>query len=127
MGRITDHRNPLSVDISCVPDHSSDRTVDHALHICPECGSCLVQATSWEQVEDRSGWRVWRRCPECEWAGQSLHGEDAIDAFDQQLDLGSQELVGELRTMEHANMSELAATFVFALDNDLIGADDFVR
>jgi hypothetical protein len=95
------------------------------LHICPECGSCLVQPTCWEQTEDRARWRVWRRCPECEWACQGVHGESEIDAFDEQLDLGAHELADELKALEHANMVAMAAAFVAALAADLICADDF--
>lgn len=127
MGRITDHRNPLGVDIAAMAESSPDKTVDLTLHVCPACGSGLVQPTAWEQLDGRNGWIVSRRCPECEWWGQSVHDEVEIDAFDEQLDLGSQELAGELRALEHANMSELARTFIAALHQDLIGADDFAR
>lgn len=102
-----------------------DKTADRSLHVCPGCGSRLVQPTSWEQEEDRSHWRVWRRCPECEWACESVHNEVEIDAFDEQLDLGAHELADQLRSLEHANMSEMATSFVVALYSDLIGADDF--
>ena len=96
------------------------------LHVCPECGSCLVQPTCWEQAGDRTHWRVWRRCPECEWSCQRASTARAeIDAFDEQLDLGAHELADELRALEHANMSAMADAFVAALDVDLIGADDF--
>jgi hypothetical protein len=102
-----------------------NETADRSLHICPECGSNLVQPVSWQQEEQRYHWRVWRRCPECEWACEAVHDEVAIDAFDEQLDLGSQELTNELRALEHANMSEMAAAFIHAIDRDLITADDF--
>ena len=95
------------------------------LHICPECGSDLVQPTCWEQAGDRSHWRVWRRCPECEWICQGVHDEDEIDAFDEALDHGAHELADELRALEHANMSAMADAFAAALAADLIGADDF--
>lgn len=85
----------------------------------------LVQPTCWEQDGDRSHWRVWRRCPECEWVGDGVHSEVAIDAYDEQLDLGSIELSDQLRTLEHANMSEMAGAFVISLERDLIGPGDF--
>jgi hypothetical protein len=96
-----------------------------ALHVCPQCGSCLVQPTCWEQAGDRVHWRIWRRCPECEWSHQGVHGEGEIDAFDEQLDLGAQELADELKALELANMADMAESFVTALGADLIGADDF--
>ena len=78
---------------------SSDKTPRQSanLHICPDCGSCLVHPLCWEQAGDRSHWRVWRRCPECEWSSQGVYGEHEIDAF------------------------------VTALASDLITADDFAR
>jgi hypothetical protein len=96
------------------------------LHVCPQCGSCLVQPTCWEQqAGDRTRWRVWRRCPECEWFCQGVHGEREIDDFDEQLDLGAHELADELKALEHANMADMADAFVVALTTDLISADDF--
>lgn len=95
------------------------------LHICPRCSSRLVQPTCWEQAGDRSHWRVWRRCPECEWTSQGVHDEREIDAFDEQLDLGAHELAEELRILEQENMAAMVETFATALDADLIGADDF--
>ena len=108
-------------------DRSPDETLELTLHVCPACSSALVQPVSWKQEGERRGWLISRRCPECEWSGESVHSEVEIDAFDEQLDLGAQELAGELRAMEHANMSELARTFIRALHQDLIGADDFCR
>lgn len=102
-----------------------DTAASPSLHICPDCGSGLVQPTSWEQESNRSHWRVWRRCPECEWASEGVHDEVAIDAFDEQLDLGAHELAGELHALEHANMCEMADAFIVALWQDLIGPEDF--
>jgi hypothetical protein len=95
------------------------------LHVCPRCDSVLVQPTRWEQAEDRTHWRLWRRCPECEWHSDAVHGEVEIDAFDEELDLGTQALAGELREMERENMEYVAETLGAALDADLITADDF--
>ena len=103
----------------------AEETVDRSLHICPQCGSGLVQPTCWRQEGGRSQWRVWRRCPECEWGGEGVHNEPEIDAFDEQLDLGAHELAAQLRTLEHQNMSEMTDTFIVAIWSDLITADDF--
>jgi hypothetical protein len=124
MRRNTDLRNPLLLDIERM-QKPGDETAAPTLHICPECGSGLVQPTSWQQEGDGSRWRVWRRCPECEWACVSVHDVVAIDAYDEQLDLGSHELANQLRVLERANMSEMADAFVAALRADLITADDF--
>jgi phage-related protein len=103
----------------------SSETGDRSLHVCPECGSKLVQPVSWQQEKESCQWRVWRRCPECEWTCEAVHDEVAIDAFDEQLDLGSHALADELRALEHANMREMTESFIQAMDGDLITADDF--
>jgi hypothetical protein len=125
MRRITDHRNPLRLDSAVMAEPSPNETVDRSLHVCPDCGSALVQPTYWEQQENRCHWRVWRRCPECEWTSDGIHNEVEIDAFDAQLDLGSHELLDQLHSLEYANMREMADAFVMALGHDLISADDF--
>lgn len=108
-------------------EHTPDGAFDSPLHVCPECGSDLVQPIWWEQEADRSHWRLWRRCPECEWTTANVHNEVEVDDYDEQLDLGARELANELRALEHANMSEMVNAFITALGNDLISADDFSR
>jgi hypothetical protein len=100
-------------------------TATAGLHVCPRCESPLVQPTCWEQAEDRGHWRLWRRCPECEWHSNEVHGEAAIDAFDEELDHGTQALVEVLREIERENMQYVAETLGAALEADLITADDF--
>jgi hypothetical protein len=105
--------------------HTSQTKTATGLHVCPQCGSRLVQPTCWEQTADRFHWRVWRRCPDCEWSCDSIHGEREIDDFDEQLDIGTHQLAEELRALERDNMAQMAAAFVTALEADLITADDF--
>lgn len=125
MRRFTDRRNLLLLDSHGMAEPETDKTTDRPLHICPDCGSALVQPTFWQKEEGRTHWRVWRRCPECEWADDAVYGEAAIDAYDEQLDSGSRELADQLRVLEHANMSEMAESFIRAIASDLITADDF--
>lgn len=95
------------------------------LHVCPVCASCLVQPTRWEQAERRGHWRLWRRCPECEWRCDEIHGEREIDAYDEALDDGAEELAAELEALERESMKEVVQAFATALEADLITADDF--
>ncbi len=125
MGRNTDNHGRPDGDIGAMGEKASGKPAAASLHICPRCGSGLVQPTCWEQVADRTRWRVWRRCPECEWSTNSVHNEVEIDAFDEQLDDGAHALADELRAMERVNMSMMVEVFLVALRNDLIGADDF--
>jgi len=108
--------------------HKASRTTtktEAGLHVCTECGSNLVQPTRWEQTAKRGHWRLWRRCPECEWRSDGIHGEAEIDAFDEALDDGAEALAVELRELEHEGMRAIAETFAAALAADLITADDF--
>jgi hypothetical protein len=97
----------------------------HGLHVCPACGSGLVQPTCWEQADERGHWRLWRRCPECEWQCNAIHGEREIDAYDETLDLGTMALNEVLKALEQENMKHIVETFSVALGADLITADDF--
>jgi hypothetical protein len=111
-----------------MPETSPDKSQPTAaLHLCPCCGSGMVQPLAWEPAGGRTTWRVWRRCPECDWRADGVYDEAAIEAYDELLDRGAHELAAELRELERANMAELAETFVAALDADLIGADDVAR
>jgi hypothetical protein len=103
----------------------TDTKTETGLHVCPGCGSTLVQPTRWEQTAKRGLWHLWRRCPECEWRSDGVHGEAEIDAFDEQLDDGAEALATELRELQHETMREIVETFAAALAADLITADDF--
>src|SRR6476646_10917963 len=127
MGPFTDNRTRFSDDIAVMAEPSPQKTAAPPLHCCPCGGSNLGQPISLEQASDRSSWRVGRRCPECELLGESVHSIPEIDAFDEQLELGSREMADALRSLEHANMGEMAAVFIYALADNLIGADDFGR
>ncbi len=98
---------------------------DTGLHVCSECGSNLVQPTRWEQTSTRGHWHLWRRCPECEWHCDGVHGECEIDAFDEALDDGAEELATQLAELERERMREITEVFSTALQADLITADDF--
>ncbi|HEX3609188.1 MAG TPA: hypothetical protein VHU14_05895 [Solirubrobacterales bacterium] len=104
---------------------SSQTKTATGLHVCPSCASPLVQPTCWEQAGDRGHWRLWRRCPECGWHCDEVHGETEIDAFDEELDFGTRTLSDVLKALEQENMQFVLDTFVAALDADLISADDF--
>lgn len=106
-------------------DGGPNQTKAEALHVCPACASHLVQPLSWERAAQRGHWHLWRRCPECEWHGDGVHGEVEIEAYDLELDSGTEELNDGLRVLARENMERLTESFVRALDSDLISAEDF--
>jgi hypothetical protein len=95
------------------------------LHVCPACGSALVQPTRWEQTARRGLWRLWRRCPECEWRADGVHGEREIDAYDERLENGTEVLTRKLEELERETMQDVVEAFSTALAADLITAEDF--
>ncbi len=94
------------------------------LHICDDCSSQLVYPTQWEEAGPES-WRVALRCPNCEWAATGVFTQDLVDAFDERLDEGTEQLVSDLKQLMHANMSEEIDRFVAALDAEALLPEDF--
>ena len=115
----------LSMATGNTPTESSASRTKVQLHVCPECTSKLVQPVAWEQVDRSNDWRLWRRCPECEWSGHDVHREATIDDYDEQLDFGTRELAEELRNLQQANMEEAIDRFIGALQADQILPEDF--
>jgi hypothetical protein len=94
------------------------------LHVCPDCASQLVFPTSWEE-SGAEAWALFLRCPNCEWAGEGVYAQDAVERLDEQLDRGTQALVRDLRGLIKANMEEEIERFVCALRDDHIVPEDF--
>jgi hypothetical protein len=98
--------------------------VRHELHICRDCSSELVYPLEWEEAGPEY-WRVVLRCPNCEWSASGVFPQDLVDLFDERLDQGTEQVVGDLKRLMHANMSEEIDRFVAALDVDAIVPEDF--
>jgi hypothetical protein len=99
------------------------REVDD-LRICPECDRDLVYPVEWDEAS-ATDWEVLLRCPNCEWTEVGVFDQATVDRFDERLDLATDELVENLRTLVQANMEEEIERFVEALDADAIWPDDF--
>jgi hypothetical protein len=107
------HRRPR--DTGCAPEQ---------LHICFHCSGELVYPLDWSE-EGARHWRVVLRCPECESRREGVFDQGTVERLDDELDRGSGALLGDLRRMTHANMSEEIEFFVRALEADLITPSDF--
>lgn len=99
-------------------------TEESDLHRCPGCRSELVYPTRWSEA-DESSWRVTLRCPDCEVVREGVFPQSSIDAFDELLDAGTSALVGDLRRLTRANMTEEGERFLAALAVDAILPEDF--
>jgi hypothetical protein len=94
------------------------------LHLCRECGSDLVYPTNWAPAAAQR-WSVQLRCPDCEWRGEGVYDQDAVDRFDEILDGGSEAILDDLTKLTHANMSDEIDRFVDAIQRDLVLPEDF--
>ena len=100
---------------ACSPDQ---------LHLCFHCAGELVYPLDWSEEGPRH-WRIVLRCPECESRREGVFDQTSVERLDDELDRGSSALLGDLRRMTHANMSEEIEFFVRALEADLITPSDF--
>ena len=94
------------------------------LHVCPECDRALVYPVEWEEVSP-THWEVLLRCPNCEWNELGVFDQPTVDRFDEQLDLGTETLMRDLKRLTRANMEEEIERFTAALEADLILPEDF--
>lgn len=97
---------------------------DTDLHICPRCGSELVQPIRWAALDMRR-WRVDLSCPECRWSGGGVYPQAVLDRFDEVLDDGVAMLAADLERLERANMEEDINRFLDALNADRVLPEDF--
>jgi hypothetical protein len=94
------------------------------LHICPECDRTLVYPVEWEEVSP-THWEVLLRCPNCEWTEVGVYDQRTVDRFDEELDLGTEALMRDLKRLTKANMEEEIERFTLALGSDAILPEDF--
>jgi hypothetical protein len=100
---------------TCTPEH---------LHVCFNCAGELVYPLDWCEEGVRH-WRIVLRCPDCESRREGVFEQAAVELLDDELDRAAGALLGDLRRMTHANMSEEVDFFIRALDADLITPSDF--
>jgi hypothetical protein len=101
-----------------------DEAGTHALHICPECESPLVQPVDWTEAP-RGFWELTLHCPNCEWLDEGVFDQDQVDLLEEKLDEGLTEMLSDLRRLTQSNMTEEIERFATALHADLILPEDF--
>jgi hypothetical protein len=94
------------------------------LHVCPECDRELVYPVEWEESSP-THWEVLLRCPNCEWGEVGVFDQPTVDRFDEQLDMGTEALIRDLKRLTRANMEDEIERFSSALSADLILPEDF--
>jgi hypothetical protein len=110
--------------VAGVPGAPAETGIPGQLHICFHCAGELVYPLDWSEEGPRH-WRIVLRCPECESRREGVFDQAAVERLDDELDRGSSALLGDLRRMTHANMSEEIEFFARALEADLILPSDF--
>jgi hypothetical protein len=111
-------------DFRATPRTGAPCTPADGLHVCPSCTSHLVYPTDWSPAAAKS-WSVQLRCPDCEWQGGGVYAQEIVDRFDEELDSGTEQLLGDLTLLTRANMEEQVDRFVAALNAGWIVPEDF--
>ena len=106
------------------PRRASSWSNSDQLNVCFHCAGELVYPLDWSE-EGLRHWRIVLRCPECESRREGVFEQSSVEMLDDELDRASSALLGDLRRMTHANMTEEAEFFIRALDADLIIPSDF--
>jgi len=97
---------------------------EHGLHICARCCSELVQPEWWEETAAGT-WQVGLRCPDCEHRGEGVFAQSVVDAFDEQLNEGSDALATAYRRLVRENLAAEMECFAGALRAGAILPEDF--
>jgi len=101
-----------------------ERWAPEQLHVCFHCAGELVFPLDWSEEGPRH-WRIVLRCPECESRREGVFEQAAVERLEDELDRAAAALLGDLRRVTHANMSDEIEFFIRALDADLIDPSDF--
>jgi hypothetical protein len=100
------------------------REHDAHLHVCIECSSELVYPVEWAEA-DPENWSVLLHCPNCDIYRDGVFSDNTVEAFDEELDRGTDVLTRDLKRLTRANMAEEIERFVGALNADAILPEDF--
>ncbi len=101
-----------------------DDTETAGLHVCPECGSQLVQPVDWHEAP-QGFWELILNCPNCGWLDEGVFDQDQVDALEEKLDDGLADILADLRRLTQSNMAEEIERFAAALARDLVLPEDF--
>ncbi len=97
---------------------------DQDLHVCVECDAELVYPVEWEEAGPEN-WSVLLHCPNCDVYREGVFSQDTVEAFDDELDRGSDALARDYKRLMRANLADEIDRFVEALHVDAILPEDF--
>jgi hypothetical protein len=93
-------------------------------HLCQICGGDFVYPVDWQEATDTHLW-VRMRCGECDSWREDTFTDEALDEFDQKLDVACGQIAEEADRLHREWRTKEADAFAAALDRDLIDAGDF--
>lgn len=105
-------------------ESNKQRSREAGMHVCPRCDAPFLQPAGWSEAGP-SHWHVNLHCPNCDWDGDGVFNDTAIERFDRELDKGSEEMLADLEQLTRAVMKDYVDTFVQALQADQILPEDF--
>ena len=91
---------------------------------CPVCGHDAVHPVWWEVLDDEHWW-IALRCGECWTACEQAVTNELAARFDRDLDRARDEIADEADRLGLEILSTQADAFAVALEQDLIGVEDF--
>ena len=68
----------------------------------------------WSEEGSRH-WRIILRCPDCEATREGVFEQATVESLEDELDRATGELLGDLKLITHANMTEEMEFFIRAL------------
>jgi hypothetical protein len=99
-------------------------TPSRRLEDCANCLSDLVYPVDWQEAP-RGQWELELRCPNCEWYGRGVYDQEAVEQFDEVLNVATDRVIEALERAARENMSEEIDRFVAALHAGHIVPFDF--
>src|SRR6202020_374289 len=84
------------------------------LHVCPDCGSELVQPIDWSEAPEDC-WNLILNLPNCDWYIEGLYTADQVRELEDRLDEGLADMLRDLQRLTQANMADQIDRFVTAL------------
>jgi hypothetical protein len=105
-------------------DGRTEAPAHEGLHLCQDCESELVQPVDW-QATTNDRWELTLYCPNCDWSCCGIYSHEQVEGLEEQLDLGVEAIVRDLKRLTSANMADEIERFAAALEADLILPEDF--
>lgn len=94
------------------------------LHLCPACGSDLVQPLSWSELAD-GRFELVLACPNCDWQESGAYERRQVELLEDRMDEALSDMIADLKHLAEANMTAEIERFAAALAADLILPEDF--